>query len=284
MRTIFSFAISVIALLLSLHPASALVETKLHTTINMPASAIDVASSSDGTWTFVLTAGGKLHIYSADGQLNDIVQVDPAADRILVNGQQGELLLVSSSTKKTVQLMTLTFAAEIDVTGSPYLGNLAAPVTVVIFSDFQCPFCAKLGPVIEQTLDAYPEDVKVVFKHFPLASHRFASLAALASVAAQKQGKFWQFHDALFAAQKDLSQSKILSLAGDLGLDIKQFTADIGSQDAKDRLTKDVNDGKAAGLHGTPTLFVNGRQPDKNTFEDVKAMIEAELKILKQKK
>lgn len=284
MRAFLSGCLIALVWLLSLQPAAALVESKTLATINLPASPIAMATSADGTWTFVLTEGGKLHVYaSANGQLNDVINVDPATDQLEVSGPQGTTILLGSSKTKTAKIMSLTFAANIDISGSPYLGNPSAPVTIVLFSDFQCPFCAKVGAVVEQVLEAYPQDVKVVFKHFPLASHRFASLAALASVAAQNQGKFWQFHDALFAAQQELSQQKILGLAGELGLDIKKFTADVGGQEAKDRLTKDVNDGKAAGLKGTPTLFVNGRQADKNTIDELKAMIEAELKMAKKK-
>ncbi len=260
-------------------PAQALVEAKVFNTLKLTASPIDIASSGDGTWTFVLTEGGRLHIFSADGQLNDIIEVEPTADHIFVSGKRGNKLYVSSSSTKNVQLLTLSFAASIDTTGSPFLGNPDAPVTIVLFSDFQCPYCAKMEPLIGRVLETYPDTVKIVFKHFPLRNHQYASLAALAAIAAQQQGKFWEFHDRIFAAQKELNQQKILDIAKSLGLDIRKFTSDIGKSSVKDQLTKDIRDGKSAGVRGTPTLFINGREPTKPTFETIQQMIEAELAL-----
>ena len=152
---------------------------------------------------------------------------------------------------------------------------------MVIFSDFQCPFCAKLVPVIEEVALAYPDTVKIVFKHFPLRNHRFASLAALAAIAAQQQGKFWEFHDQLFLLQKEIDQDKIVEVAQNLGLDMKKFTSDVGGDFAKNQLTKDMSDGRAAGVRGTPTVFINGRQPDKLDFPGIQKVVDAELQLLK---
>ena len=262
-------------------PAHALVESKVFNTLTTDAAPLDIASSPDGTWTFVLTEGGKIAIYAANGQLNDILEVDPSADSIFVTGNNGTKLLVGSKKNKKVQLIALSFAAEIDTTGAPFLGNPDAPVTLVIFSDFQCPFCAKLVPVIEEVALAYPDTVKIVFKHFPLRNHRYASLAALAAIAAQQQGKFWEFHDMLFPLQKEIDQNKIVEVAQDLALDMKKFTSDVGGEIAKNQLTKDMTDGQAAGVRGTPTVFINGRQPDKLDFAQIKKSIEAELQLLK---
>jgi protein-disulfide isomerase len=262
-------------------PANALVESKVFNTITTEAAPLDIASSENGTWTFVLTEGGKVYIFSANGQLNDVLEVDPSADSIFVTGNGGSKLLVSSSKSKKVQLISLSFAAEINTEGSPFLGNPNAPVTLILFSDFQCPFCSKLVPVIEEVALAYPDTVKIVFKHFPLRNHRYASLAALAAIAAQQQGKFWEFHDQLFPLQKELDQDKIIGVAQNLGFDMKKFTSDVGGEDAKNQLTKDLNDGQAAGVRGTPTVFINGRQPDKLDFEEIKKAIEAELKLTK---
>jgi len=262
-------------------PANALVESKVFNTITTEAAPLDIASSENGTWTFVLTEGGKVYIFSANGQLNDVLDVDPSADSIFVTGNGGNKLLVGSSKNKKVQLISLSFAAEINTEGSPFLGNPSAPVTLILFSDFQCPFCSKLVPVIEEIALAYPDTVKIVFKHFPLRNHRYASLAALAAIAAQQQGKFWEFHDQLFQLQKELDQDKIMEVAQNLGLDIKKFTSDVGGEDAKNQLTKDLNDGQAAGVRGTPTVFINGRQPEKLDLAEIKKIIEAELKLAK---
>ncbi|MEW6426710.1 MAG: thioredoxin domain-containing protein [Thermodesulfobacteriota bacterium] len=269
-------------LLLALTPAQASVTAKVHNTISLPDSPLAVALSPDSTWTFVLLPGGKLQIYNADGVLNDILTVDAKADSLSVTGDRGENLVVGSSAGKNVQLITLNFAARIDTTGAPMLGEESAPISLVIFSDFQCPFCAKIGASVEQILARYPGSVKVFYKHFPLRNHQFASLAALAAIAAQEQGKFWEFHDSLFAAQNEISQQKILAIAGEIGLDMKKFTADIGANPSKERLAKDIGDGKQAGVRGTPTVFINGRETDAPTLEAMQALIEAELAVVRQ--
>jgi len=276
----FLRALPILCFLLAITlPAHALVEAKIFNTIATASAPLAIASSPDGTWTFVLTEGGKLSIYAANGQLNDVLQVDPAADSIFVTGSNGKKLLVGSKINKKVQLIALTFAAEIDTNGAPFLGNPDAPVTLVIFSDFQCPFCAKLVPVIEKVTQEYPDKVKIVFKNFPLRSHRYASLAALSSLAAQKQGKFWEFHDRLFAMQQELDQNKILEIARELGLDMKQFTDDIGGESTKAQLAGDISAGQKAGVRGTPTVFVNGRPAEKLDFEGLKKIIDAELQL-----
>lgn len=265
-------------------PAHALVEAKVFNTIATSSAPLAIASSPDGTWTFVLTEGGKLSIYAANGQLNDVLTVDPDADSIFVTGSNGTKLLVASKKSKKVQLIALTFAAEIDTSGAPYLGNPDAPVTLVIFSDFQCPFCAKLVPVIEKVAQEYPEKVKIVFINFPLRSHRFATLAALSSLAAQKQGRFWEFHDRLFSMQHELDQNKIVEIAQELGLDMKRFTEDIGGESTKAQLASDISNGQKAGVRGTPTVFINGRPAEKLDFEGLKKIIDAELQLLTPRK
>lgn len=276
--------LTMFSLLFTVTGASARVDSKVLNTIKTETSPLDVASADNGNWTYVLMAGGKLAIYTAAGQLSDIIAVDPSADRIAVAGSDGRNILVSSSKNKTVQLVSLAFAVRINTEGSPFLGNPDAPVTMVVFSDFQCPYCAKLGPVIEEVTMAYPETVKVVFKHFPLRNHRYASLAALAAIAAQQQGKFWEFHDRLFPLQKELDQDKILAVARDIGLDMKKFTSDIGGEAARDQLSRDLQDGQSAGVRGTPTVFINGRQPDKLDFDNMKKLIDSELQLIKPQK
>ncbi len=258
-------------------PAMAAVETRLLKGFALEAAPIDVAVSPDGRWTFVLGQNGKVAIYNADGQLNDTLQVDERATAIALQGKRAERLLVTSTAPDRLAVYKIRFAAQIDIAGSPFLGNPDAPVTVVLFSDFQCPYCAKMEDTVARLLAAYPEEVKVVFKHFPLRMHRYAGLAALAAIAAQQEGKFWQFHDRLFAAQKELSQQKILAIAKEVGLDEKAFIAAIGSAEVKERLARDMAEGKKAGVTGTPTVFVNGREPDKPSFEAIKKLIDAEL-------
>lgn len=169
---------------------------------------------------------------------------------------------------------------QLSTAGAPVAGPANAPITMVEFSDFQCPYCAAATPNIEALLKLYPSQMKLVFKQFPLTDlHPQAELAALASIAAQNQGKFWQMHDALFASHRDLSRAHILELARQNGLDIKRFERDMDSQEARDLLARDVKDGEQAGVEGTPTIFINGQRFNGPIdVRELEPILNAELK------
>ena len=167
----------------------------------------------------------------------------------------------------------------IPTTGSPSLGPQNAKITIVEFSDFQCPYCAAAVPEIAATLKAYPNQVKLIFKQFPLETHSQANLAASAAIAAQKQGKFWSMHDAMFAHRDDLSRQALIWLAKQNGLDTRRFETDLDSNDVREIVIRDVRDGDRAGVEGTPTIFLNGqRYNGRIEFDSLKPIIDAELK------
>src|SRR3954453_1399972 len=114
----------------------------------------------------------------------------------------------------------------LSIAGSPFTGPQNAPITLVEFSDFQCPYCWKAAGQLDAVLKAFPTQVKLVFRQFPLETHSQAALAAAAAIAAQKQGKFWPLHDLLFANRQDLSKPNITKLAAKAGLDMKRFEED----------------------------------------------------------
>ena len=132
-------------------------------------------------------------------------------------------------------------------------------------------------PLFEQVLDAYPDSVKIVYKHYPLSFHKQAFPAALASMAAAEQGKFWEYHDELFLNQNSLSGDKYLEIAENLGLDIKKFTLDMLRPSLRQKIEQDMADAKKAGVTGTPTIFVNGRKLQKREFSALTALIDEEL-------
>jgi predicted DsbA family dithiol-disulfide isomerase len=167
---------------------------------------------------------------------------------------------------------------DVDVSNAPLRGEPHAPVTLVEFSDFQCPHCKHLQPVLERVLDEYRGQVRLYFKQYPIErAHPDARLAAAAALAAGKQGKFWQFHDRLFGGDQENEGMPVLEkIAKDLKLDQKKWKADI--ETAKDQVTKDHGDGEKVDINATPTLFINGRlYRGPNTFEEIKDWIDEEL-------
>lgn len=150
---------------------------------------------------------------------------------------------------------------DIPIDGSPIFGPDNPTVTVVVFADFECPYCAKTAEVVEKTAKAYPEKVAVVFKHFPLAEiHPTAELGARAGYAAHQQGKFWQMHDTMFSVEgAGLDPDKIRIMAIGIGLDVTRFEEDLVSDGATAAIEADKRLGQKLGVKGTPQLFVNGR-------------------------
>jgi len=164
----------------------------------------------------------------------------------------------------------------------PILGNANAPVTVVEFADFQCPFCGRFFS------DAFPQikekyittgKVKFVYRDFPLSFHPFAQPAAEAAECANEQGKFWQYHDYIFAHQADLSVANLKAWAGAVGLDTARFNSCLDSHKYAAEIKKDAADGQKAGVNGTPSTFINGRMVvGAVPFEQFQSVIEEELK------
>jgi protein-disulfide isomerase len=166
----------------------------------------------------------------------------------------------------------------IPVAGSPVTGAGKAPITIVEFSDFQCPYCIAATPEIQALLKAYPQQVKLIFKEFPLETHSQAFGAATAALAAHKQGKFWAMHDAMFD-HRDLSKPNLIAMAKDAGLDVARFEKDMDSKEIRDAIAKDVQDGDHANVEGTPTIFINGqRYNGAIQLQFLKPLIDAELK------
>ncbi len=164
--------------------------------------------------------------------------------------------------------------------GTPCRGDDAASVTIVIFSDFQCPFCSLAGPLLEKVLQREKHAVRLCFKHYPLRMHPQARLAAQAAAAAQLQGKFWPMHDRLFTHQQDLTRRDLLDHAKALAMDPKTFSEDLDSDKVMQRVDQDLGEARRLQVRGTPTFFINGREmTDPKTVDDFVDWIE-EARVL----
>jgi len=167
----------------------------------------------------------------------------------------------------------------IPVDGSPTLGPDKARITLIEFSDFECPYWSLAVQQVRAIMAAYPKDIKLIYKQFPLSMHPNAPLAAAASLAANEQGKFWQMHDIMFANYRKLSRDNIMTWAQQIGLDMNRFKADLDSKKFQAVIKKDTADGEAAGLYGTPAFFINGKHYNGPLeMDQVKPILDAELK------
>jgi protein-disulfide isomerase len=169
----------------------------------------------------------------------------------------------------------------IDTTSNPVRGPKNAPVSIVEFSDFQCPYCAGVQETLEKVLKTFPKDVKIVFKQYPLNIHQYARQAALAALAAHSQGKFWEMHDKLFQNFSAINEENIKKWAKEIGLSMTDFEKTMQSGKYEGVLQKDMADGAAAKVVGTPSIFINGKRIHDRNFEAFKKAIQEELAALR---
>jgi len=147
---------------------------------------------------------------------------------------------------------------KVDVGNAAVKGSANAKVTIVEFTDFQCPFCKRGADNLEEILKAYPSEVKIALKHMPLPMHSQAKAASYATIAAGKQGKLWEYYAALFANQQQISPAFFEQKAKDLALNIDQFKKDMDSAETKAIVEADMKQAEALNVNATPAFFVNG--------------------------
>jgi protein-disulfide isomerase len=162
---------------------------------------------------------------------------------------------------------------------APVKGAETAPVTIVEFAEFQCPFCMRVRPTLEQIESTYKGRVRFVWKHLPLVSiHSHAMDASIAAEAARKQGRFWEYHDKLFANQTQLEPQDLRKYAEELGLNLTRFDRDRADQDVKTKVLEDMTEATSLGVTSTPTFFINGRLVSgAMPFETFSTIIDEEL-------
>ncbi len=166
---------------------------------------------------------------------------------------------------------------------APTKGPASAPIEMIEFSDFQCPFCFRATPTVNQVMSTYGDKIRRVFRHYPLPNHPNARPAAEAAACAAEQGKFWEYHDRLFADQSKLSQADLKQDAAALGLDTAKFDSCVDSHKLKSTVDTDLQAGQEAGVDGTPAFFINGRMiSGAQTFEVFKRVIDEELERAKR--
>ena len=148
---------------------------------------------------------------------------------------------------------------------SPVFGNTKNPkLTIVEFTEFQCPYCSRIAPVMKELNEKYPDKIKFVYKHFPLSFHSNAKAAAASAIAAQKQGKFWEYRYALAPHSRELSDSTYLAIAKEIGLDVEKFKKEMALDSAMEaRIDKDFQLGVKVGVQGTPNFYINGKRQDR---------------------
>lgn len=268
--------------MLSSMPCYAQLEWEVLRSLKSKESPIEIEFSATRQQIFVLNDKGQVSFYDLNGRLDDTIDVGRQFNRMrLLPGT--DIILLSSSKTREIQIVRIDFVQEIDTVGSPFKGLKDAPVIIAVFSDFQCGSCRMLATLLDEVVEKYPKTVKVVFKHFPLRSHKFSRKASISSMAAEKQGKFWDFHDAVFFHSNELSDGKISQIAQDVGLDMQKYQKDLNDPGTAALVDKDAREGLKIGVRSTPTVFINGRKLSK-ADRSIEGFSEAVEKALKEKK
>src|SRR5947199_387433 len=210
-------------------------------------------------WTlFVLLAFGfPITLHAAGEPLAEV-------DGVAITSEEVEKSLASQLSKLEEQIYNLkpppVLRAEVSADGAPSKGPGKAPVTIVEFSDFHCPFCRRVLPTLAQLESQYGEKIRLVFRDFPIDNlHPEASKAHEAARCANEQGKFWAYHDKLFASPPKSSPEIFKGFAKDLGLNVTAFESCFASGKYQAAVKKDIEEGNRVGVTGTPAFFINGR-------------------------
>ena len=190
-----------------------------------------------------------------------------------------DMLKTKTPVRITLEPPRQAFAAA----NSPSKGPSGAPIELIEFSDFQCPFCQRANPTVDQVLKTYGDRIRFVYRHFPLSNHPNAKPAAEASQCAAEQGKFWEYHDKLFANPSRLADGDLKQSAAELGLDTAAFNKCVDTHKYASQVESDFRAGEDAGVNGTPAFFVNGRMiSGAQPFEAFKRLIDEELESKKR--
>ncbi len=256
---------------------SAKIEWEIIRDIELSAKPIDLALASDGTTAYILTEK-NITIYSLqNNRIVDTLPLSTTFSSISVS-PRADMLLLTSARDNAVSMISIAEVFDIPIGTSPVIGSRDARVTLTMFFDFQCPHCSRVFPVVEQLLERYPQDLNVVIKHFTLRSHQFAPQAAIASLAADRQGKHLELTREMLNNFRTLSEASLQEHARTVGLDLEKFEQDRKDNAFQRQLQLDRRLAREVGVRGVPQLFINGRGVTNRSLAGMSQMIEQELK------
>ena len=257
--------------------ANAAIEWEVLKTLNLEENPLDIANSLDGTKAYIL--GKKIiYIYSIErGEITDKITLTDEFSRLSVS-PDGESLFLASTDGKKVSIIKVSTVFDIPIGASPVIGDKNAPVRIVAFLDYQCPYCASMYPPIEQLLDKYPKKVCLIIKQFPLRMHPFAEKSSIAALAAAKQNKYREVSSLYFKNFKSLNDQTIKEYAQQAGVNMEAFDKDREDSAYKTIIAEDINLGKKLGIRGVPAVFINGRPFRGRSIDALSLQVEQELK------
>ena len=193
------------------------------------------------------------------------------------SGQRQQAFVEELKKKYPTKVSLKAPVIEVSTGGRPVLGPATAPITIIEFSDYECPFCKRAEPAMQQVLDTYKDKIKFVYRHYPLPFHQHARPASEAALCANAQGKFWEYHKKAMASAS-LAEETLKQIGKDVGLDAAKFDTCFKNKEFTKDIDKDLEDGQSVGVNGTPAFFINGHMlSGAQPFEKFKETIDAAL-------
>jgi protein-disulfide isomerase len=236
----------------------------------------DMALSNDNTTVYILGTKGIMIYSIRENKITDTIPITGNYSQIELSSN-GEKLFVADTASKELSIIEISEVYDIPVEQSPIIGKADAPVSVVAFLDFQCPYCARAYPVLEQLLEKYPNEVNLIIKHNPLRMHRYAKNAALAALAAAKQQKYREITNVFFNNYKNLNEDTIKKYLEEAGLDMEAVNAAYKDPSLEKAIKQDLTLGARLKVRGVPTLFINGRRVKDRSLNGLSKMVDEEL-------
>jgi protein-disulfide isomerase len=229
------------------------------------------------------TAEEIQQLYDSNKERLGDATLDQVRERIVVflrtqkQGETRQTFLESLKGKHRTTVALRPPVVEVGDGGRPAKGPANAPVTIIEFSDYECPYCKRAEETIQQVLRTYGDKVRLVYRDYPLPFHANARPASEAAACAEDQGKFWEYHEKLWAAP-DLGEATLKKIAGEVGLEQAKFDKCLSSKQFAAKVDQDVQDASKVGVNGTPAFFINGRMiSGAQPFEKFKEIIDEEL-------
>ena len=241
----------------------------------------DIAISNDGATAYILGVKNILIYNIQEKKVVDTIPITGKHTQIAIS-TSGEKLFLTDQESKQLTIIEVSEVFNIEIASSPIIGNKDAPVTLVAFLDFQCPYCSRVYPIIEQLLDKYPKDVKLIIKHYPLRMHKFAKKSSIASLAAARQDKYKEMAKILLSNYKNLNDQTITKYAQDAGLDMQKFNGSLNDPALLKIVNQDMKLGGKVKVKGVPALFINGLRVKSRSLQALSNMVEKELNKAKK--
>ncbi len=256
---------------------SAKIEWRVLDGIQLDDTPVDIAISMDGTTVYVLCRESIKFYSMPKKELVESIPLQGHFSQVTI-GPDDETLFLTDAANKKVSIAKVTPVFDIKIGHSQVIGKADAKVSIVVFSDYQCPYCARIYPVLEQLLEKFPDQVNLVNKNYPLRSHEFARKAAAASIAAARQGKYPEVSKALYKEYNRLNDERIREVAENAGLDMARFENDIKDPLIFSQINSDVQLARTMKVRGVPAIYINGRLIKSPSIKGMSEVIEKELK------